>query len=123
MAELGGRVVGYLLLSHIGLEAPPGTQVLALAPLAVTPGYQGRGIGSALMTAGLVRADVLHEALVTVPGDPRYYRRFGFEDADLFAIRAPFRISPGSFMVKPLRAYRAEVRGTAIYPPTFAEVT
>lgn len=104
-------------------EQPPGTRVLALAPLAVEPEHQRRGVGTALMREGLARADQSGESLVIVLGDPRYYRRFGFETAERFAIHAPFRVLAGEFMVKPLGAYRRELRGLAIYPPTFAEVT
>jgi putative acetyltransferase len=47
-----GRIVGHLLLSRVaiaGLDEP----ILALAPMAVVPDHQRRGIGSALVRAGL----------------------------------------------------------------------
>ena len=49
-----------------------------LGPLAVLPGRQGRGLGSALVRAGL---DMLRDRgtdHVFVLGDPAYYARFGF---------------------------------------------
>lgn len=99
-----------------------GSLLVADRPL-IRPEHQRRGIGTALMREGLARADQSGESLVIVLGDPRYYRRFGFETAERFAIHAPFRVLAGGFMVKPLGAYRRELRGLAIYPPTFAEVT
>lgn len=49
-----------------------------LAPLAVLPGRQGWGIGSALVRAALARAKEVGWAAAFVLGDPAYYGRFGF---------------------------------------------
>ncbi len=48
------EVVGHILLSPIHIERNEGdVAALALAPRAVQPAYQRRGIGSALVRAGL----------------------------------------------------------------------
>ena len=52
VAECGGGVVGHVLLSR--LISPP--DALALAPPAVLPDQQRRGVGSALVRAALARA-------------------------------------------------------------------
>ncbi|WP_137176562.1 GNAT family N-acetyltransferase [Roseomonas sp. AR75] len=49
-----------------------------LGPLAVAPGLQRQGIGSALIRAGLARLRAQAVPLVLVLGDPAYYGRFGF---------------------------------------------
>ena len=54
---------------------------LLLGPLAVTPGRQGEGIGSALMEAALQRAASLGHRAVLLVGAPDFYRRFGFTAA------------------------------------------
>jgi putative acetyltransferase len=62
----------------------------ALAPLAVAPARQRRGIGSALVRRGL---DVCRErgrAAVIVLGHPSYYPRFGFSAALARGFRAPY---------------------------------
>ena len=69
-----GVVVGHVLLSR--LVSPPGA--LALAPLAVLPDRQRRGVGSALVRAALARAREGGGAAAFVLGDPAYYGRFGF---------------------------------------------
>ena len=65
------RIVGHAALSPLDAPVP----ALALAPVAVEPGHQGRGIGSALVRAALA-ARPGHT--VVVLGEPRFYGRFGF---------------------------------------------
>jgi putative acetyltransferase len=49
-----------------------------LGPLAVAPGWQRRGIGTALVRDGLRRLREIGATQVLVLGDPAYYGRFGF---------------------------------------------
>lgn len=77
VAEAGGQVVGHALFSPMG--AP--FRALALAPLAVAPARQRRGIGDSLVREGLRLARSGGWDGVFVLGDPRYYGRFGFEAA------------------------------------------
>lgn len=52
-----------------------------LGPLAAAPRAQQRGVGSALVRAGLARLSADGATHVFVLGDPRYYGRFGFHAA------------------------------------------
>lgn len=54
VAEVDGTLVGHILFTPATIEGE-GTRVVGagLAPLAVLPASQGRGIGSALVRAGL----------------------------------------------------------------------
>lgn len=71
VAEDAGGIVGHLALSPLAAPFP----ALALAPLAVAPDRQRRGIGAALVAAArAMRPD----ATIIVLGDPAYYGRFGF---------------------------------------------
>ncbi|MCB1379869.1 MAG: N-acetyltransferase [Alphaproteobacteria bacterium] len=63
-------------------------KVALLGPLAVCPGMQGQGIGSALVHAGLEHMEASGAMLVLVLGDPAYYGRFGFEPA--VGMRPPY---------------------------------
>jgi predicted N-acetyltransferase YhbS len=78
MAEEAGQVVG-----HILFIAPPivttrsGVDALALAPMAVSPDRQRRGIGSALMRDGLRSSSGRGHRIVVVVGHPEFYPRFG----------------------------------------------
>jgi putative acetyltransferase len=78
VAVAGGMVVGHVLASLGTLD---GLAVPGIAPLAVRPGWQRRGIGTALVTDLLHRLGQQGFPLVVVLGDPDYYRRFGFQPA------------------------------------------
>ncbi|MGL4973864.1 MAG: GNAT family N-acetyltransferase [Bosea sp. (in: a-proteobacteria)] len=74
-AEVDGQLVGTVRLWHVDAG---GTPALLLGPLAVSPEYQGAGIGKRLMREVLWRAAMRgHEAVLLV-GDADYYARFGF---------------------------------------------
>ena len=54
VAEVGGRVVGHVLFSDLTILTDGGTvPALSLAPMAVRPEFQRRGVGSALVREGL----------------------------------------------------------------------
>lgn len=74
VAEAAGVLLGHVALSPLAGDLPG---ALALAPLAVTPKAQRRGLGSLLVRAALDRAG---DAPVVVVGDPAFYRRFGFRE-------------------------------------------
>ena len=63
---------------------------LALAPVSVSPGRHGTGIGSALIREALRRAEDDHWLAVFVLGDPKYYRRFGFSIAAASGFSSPY---------------------------------
>lgn len=79
VAEYEGELVGHIAFSSVDarIDGRP-VKALALAPLAVTPGRQGRGVGSALVAAGLEAARTAGYQAVFVVGDAAYYQRFGF---------------------------------------------
>lgn len=93
-AEAEGALAGIVVFTpcaltaaDAGLEA--GVSLSLLGPLAVAPGLQRRGVGSALVRAGLERLKANGGAAsVLVLGDPAYYSRFGF--AEESAITAPY---------------------------------
>jgi putative acetyltransferase len=58
VAEVDGHIVGHAMISLVGLVANDAQRSIAsLSPLAVTPTFQGRGIGSALVREVTARAD------------------------------------------------------------------
>jgi putative acetyltransferase len=90
-AEGHGTVVGHVLFSPLAIETQARRPTAAaLAPLAVAPGRQRRGIGAALVLAGLEACRAKGIEAVVVVGDPAYYRRFGFSVAAAAALASPF---------------------------------
>ncbi len=75
VAEAGGAILGHLALSPLASTRP----ALALAPLAVMPRAQGRGIASQLIRFAIARAP---EHLLVVLGEPDFYGRFGFRQVN-----------------------------------------
>ena len=73
-----GNPVGHIAFSRLALPQAPSVRTCALAPLAVLPGRQRQGIGSALVREGLARLAQEGMDLVLVLGEPSYYGRFGF---------------------------------------------
>ena len=59
---------------------------LILAPLAVTPDRQGRGIGGALIRAAHTAAEQAGYSLIVLVGHPTYYPRFGYRPASEFGL-------------------------------------
>ncbi|MDQ3760813.1 MAG: N-acetyltransferase [Actinomycetota bacterium] len=114
------HLVGHILFSGAQLEA--GAPVLALAPMAVLPDRQRRGIGSLLVEAGLERARATEFQLVVVLGHPEYYPRFGFVPAARYGILAPFPVPGEAWMAVPLPSYQRCARGRVVYPAAFGEL-
>jgi len=77
-----GELLGSLVFSPVLVESSTRTiQALGLAPLSVSPKYQGKGIGSSLVNFWLKEyADPYYEAVFLV-GNPNYYKKFGFISA------------------------------------------
>jgi putative acetyltransferase len=83
----------------------------------VRPDRQRRGIGGALIRAGLDRARGEGWEAVIVLGDPAYYPRFGFSAAQACHLAAPF--SGEAFMALALRPGALDGVGRVVYPPAF----
>jgi len=72
-----GSVVGHIAFSPIEIDGRE-CGWYGLAPLAVLPDWQRRGIGAALVEAGLEDLQRIDAAGCVVLGEPGYYARFGF---------------------------------------------
>jgi len=99
VAEADGQIVGHILFSPVSLaEAGKSLKISALAPLAVLPPYQRRGIGSLLVKQGLEDCRRVGVQAVVVLGHPDYYPRFGFRRASAFGLRCEFNTPDEAFM-------------------------
>ncbi len=105
VAEMEGNLVGHILFTPVIPEdkytkAP----IAGLAPMAVIPEYQNRGIGSKLVREGLeICRNAGYEAVVVL-GHPTYYPRFGFIPAARFGIISEYDVPDEVFMALELKA-------------------
>src|SRR5579871_4032793 len=78
VATLDDHLVGHIMFSPISVG---GTIGAALAPMAVLPEHQRKGIGSTLITRSEQRLRDAACPFVIVLGHEEYYPRFGFVTA------------------------------------------
>jgi len=118
VAERAGRVVGHIAFSPVEIEggSPP---ALGLGPVAVEPGLQRTGIGSALVCAGLDRCAALAR-IVVVLGHAAYYPRFGFRPAFGHGLRYRSEsFDPSFFALELSPGALSGISGRVRYHPAF----
>ena len=76
--EAEGQILAHVAFSPVTIGGADLGWV-GLGPVSVAPSHQGRGLGAALIREGLLWAQSRGAKGCVVLGDPRYYRRFGFE--------------------------------------------
>lgn len=119
VAEADEEIVGHIAFARAVVDSGTGQIAIAwLAPLAVAPHRHGRGIGSALVTAGLDGCHSLGFKHTIVLGEPGYYRRFGYslELAGTLASHWPRE----ALMAARLAKDAPDLGGTLIDPAAFA---
>ena len=89
----GEKLVGHILYTKaIITQTETSVSAQILAPLAILPVAQKRGIGQKLINEGLKQLQTSGTELVFVLGHPTYYPRCGFAPAGLQGIEAPYPI-------------------------------
>jgi len=119
VAERAADIVGHIFFTRMWIDTAGGPiPAAALAPIAVLPEFQRRGIGAELISRGLDRLRRENERIVIVLGEPAYYGRFGFTAEKARHLESPF--PPDAFMALELSpAALAGVRGRVRYPAAF----
>ena len=85
-----GKPAGHIAYSHLALHETPSVRACVLAPLAVPPPFQNRGVGTALVRQSLQRLTDDGYDLVVVLGEPSYYGRFGFDPKLAERLKTPY---------------------------------
>ena len=95
------KVVGHVLFSPVEIEGQQGImRGMGLAPMAVLPKIQRKGIGTQLVRSGIENLRKMQCPFIIVLGHPEYYPRFGFERASLYGIKCRWEgIPDDAFMI------------------------
>jgi putative acetyltransferase len=118
VAEDAAGIQGHILFTRLSVvSAGTAIPAVALAPVAVLPERQKRGIGSALIREGLSRCQARGHSLCVVLGHADYYPRFGFSAELARRLEAPF--SGPSFMALELKPGALAGVATVTYPAAF----
>ena len=123
VAQVNHEIIGHILLTKIAIHNHgKSTTSLALAPLSVTPKFQGKGVGSKLVAEAHRLAKELGYQSVTVLGHPKYYPRFGYEPMKRYGLELPFDVREENCMVVCLSENEwSGMAGKIEYPSEFLE--
>jgi len=123
VAEENTHIVGHILFSPVILSGHAELKIMGLGPMAVLPDCQGRGIGSALVKAGLQACKELGFGAVVVLGHTWFYPRFGFAPSVRYGIHCEYDAAEEAFMILELQpGYLQGSQGVIHYHPAFNDV-
>ena len=111
-------IQAHILYSPLAIERGSATiRAAALAPVAVLPAFQRKGMGGELIRAGNARCAELDCAAIIVLGHADYYPHFGFSAAAAESLEAPF--SGPHFMALELKPGALKDGGHVRYAKAF----
>lgn len=122
VAELDGALIGHVLFSQMKVEADGiPLRAAGLAPVAVLPVAQNKGVGAALIYNALEQLAADGFQISFVLGHPDYYPRFGYRAELAAPFASPF--AGPHFMARYLDSSLAlPQRGSAEYALAFARM-
>lgn len=110
-----GELAGHALLSEASIE---NTKGLVLAPISVLPNHQRSGVGTKLMqNIDDIALENKYE-FISILGDPKYYERFGYFEADKVGVKSPMKVESKYFMIKLFNDV-IQLNGTLKYADAF----
>lgn len=122
VAEEDATVTGHIMFTPVSLRGFS-EPIMGLAPMAVAPSRQRRGIGSALVKAGLERCKESGAVAAVVLGHADFYPRFGFVPAARLGLKCEFDAPADAFMAIELQEHGLRgASGTVAYHPVFSSV-
>ena len=124
VAEEDETIAGTIAFSPVQVDGAADDEGgVGLAPVAVLPGHQRRGIGGRLVREGLEACERAGYGFVVVLGEPAFYRRFGFDRADRRGLGNEYGAGE-AFMALEFKEDAIPRRGGVVrFGPEFAEFT
>lgn len=122
IAEFDEKLVGHILFTPMTMNNY-NVKIAGLAPMAVLPDYQNKGVGSALIKKGLEYCAKENYAAVAVLGHPNYYPKFGFVPSTRFDLISEYDVPKEVFMIKELkRDSLSRISGIVKYHEEFSKL-
>jgi putative acetyltransferase len=123
VVEEDKKIVGHIMFSPVMLSGHTDLKIMGLGPMAVLPEQQRKGIGSALVKAGLIKCKDLGFGAAVVLGHKDFYPRFGFESSLRYGIGCEYDVPPEVFMIIELQpGYLQDAQGIIQYHAAFNDV-
>jgi len=117
-----GQVIGQVLFTEVSVIPPTQFRGVGLAPLAVLPKYQKRGIGTELAQKGLAFCRARGYDFAVVLGHTDYYPRFGFKKASDFGLGNDYNVDDPFMALEFKPGGLGGFSGVVHYVPEFAEL-
>lgn len=113
VAEADGIIVGHIAFSPVTISGND-CDWYGLAPVSVLPEFQGEGIGSRLIRAGMSQLREMGAKGCVLLGEPEFYGRFGFLVRDGLTLPG---VPPEYFLA--LQFTEEEIQGEVLYHQAF----
>ncbi len=123
VAELHRKIIGHILFYPLDIiSGVKRFEILSLAPMAVLPEFQNKGIGKKLVIEGLKKSQALGFKAVVVLGHPEFYPKFGFELASKWNIKPPIEVpDEASMAIELVKGFLNDKTGLIDYPAEYFE--
>ncbi len=113
VAELDGKIIGNIMCSRAKIINEENgiideESMIAVGPICVLPQWQKKGIGALLIEQVKLKAKAAGYKGLVLYGDPKYYHRFGFVNAEEYSITMPDGNNMDDFMVLELDVHRLD---------------
>jgi len=119
VAEIDNQLVGHILFTPMKSDNFD-IKIAGLAPMAILPEYQSKGIGSELVEKGLEYCAGEKYVAAAVLGHPNYYPKFGFVPSTRFDLISEYDVPKEVFMVKELESHSlSKISGIIKYHEEF----
>ena len=120
----GQTVIGNIIYSRAKVVdgQDQAFEVLCMGPIGVLPAFQKKGVGSELMHCTIEKARALGFKAIILFGNPAYYQRFGFVNAQKYGITTPTGENFDAFMALELFEGALEGIGGKFYGDPVFEI-
>lgn len=123
VAENENQIIGHILFSPMCVKSSKDLSIMGLAPMAVLPKEQNKGIGSLLVERGLEECKASKVDAVAVLGHPNFYPKFGFQTSAKFNIKSEYKVPDEVFMIHELSTRSlSSISGIVKYHDAFKSV-